>query len=232
MSAVSAVNDQLIGMANIFVDPGATVKRVVQHKNSWVLPLVIISLITIVVSLWQIPLAMRIMEQNPPGGMTAEQFQQRAGMISTMQKVGVFFTPVIVAIIALIQAWLISVTCSIMGLRAKVRDVFSLIMYASLIPTLGVIAGFLVVRAKANEIQSLDELRPAFGLDIFIHEGVSKPVQAILSYFSIFTIWYIVVLSIGVARLAEAPVSKGFIATIPAWLLSLLFFVGAASLRG
>jgi hypothetical protein len=195
-----------------------------------VLPLVIMSVISIVLGFMQAPIAMRVMEQNPPGNMTAEQFAQARGMIETMQKVGSFFAPIIIVVITLISAGLLLLMCFMLGLKPKMSDLFTILMYSGLIVTLGQIAGFLVVRAKADQLQSIEELRPALGLDIFIHTA-SKPVQAILNYFSIFTIWYLVALTVAVAALTGASKGKAFIAIIPVILIGMLLMVGITMMQ-
>jgi hypothetical protein len=84
---------------------------------------------------------------------------------------------------------------------------------------------------KGDEIQTLEELQPSFGLGLFIHEGVGKTMMAVLNYFSIFMIWYIVILGLALACLTGSSKGKGFAASAPSWLLGLLIVVGISFLR-
>ncbi|MBI4876428.1 MAG: YIP1 family protein [Acidobacteria bacterium] len=226
----AGLGSQLAGMFNIYIDPAAAVKQI-PRKLSWLWPLALSSVVMVVVQYLSIPTVMRVMQQNPPGGLTPEQLERSMGMIQTMQKVGVFAGPLIMAGMLALGAALLLGSCSVLNMRASYRDLFSLSAHCSLISMLQVIAGFVVVRLKGDDIQSMEELQPAFGLGLFIHEGVSKPVMAVLNYFSIFTIWYIVILSLALACLTGASKGKGFAAAAPAWLLGLLFFVGISFLR-
>jgi hypothetical protein len=88
-----------------------------------------------------------------------------------------------------------------------------------------------VVRAKGDDIQSVAELMPPFGLDIFVPEGASKALLATLNFFSIFEIWYLVILAFGLSYLAGCSRGKAFGAITPVWVVSLLFSVGFAMLR-
>ncbi len=224
------IGGQLIGMLNIYIDPAAAVKQI-PRKRSWLWPLLVSSLVTVVVQYLSVPIALRVMQQNPPGGMSAEQLQRSMGMIETMQKVGVFASPLIMAGMLALSAAILLGSCSVMGLVARFRDLFSLLCHCSLIGMLQTIAGYVVVRLKGDEIQTVEELQPSFGLGLIFHQGISKPVMAVLNYFSIFTIWYIVILSLAVACMTGSTKGKGFAAAAPVWLLGLLFFVGISFLR-
>jgi hypothetical protein len=222
--------EQLSGMLNILIDPAAAVKQV-RRKLSWLWPLLIVGVVTATLGYLNIPLAIRALQMNPPGGVTAEQLERSMGMIQTMQKVGVFASPVIMAGMLAFGAAILLGSCSVLGMRATFRDLFSLACHGSLIGMLQTVAGFVVVRMKGDEIQTVEELQPSFGLGLFFHEGVSKPAMAVLNYFSIFTLWYIVILSLAVACLTGSSKGKGFAAAAPAWLIGLLFFVGISFLQ-
>jgi hypothetical protein len=224
---MSIAGDQFLGMMNIFVDPASAVKRI-HRKASWLWPLLLVSAGTIILSLLSLPIVMRVMTENPPAGMPAGQIEKSIGMIETMQRVSIFFTPVLLAGIWALLAWVLSLVCSVAGMNARFRDLFSLLAHCALIPLVGQIAGFIVVSVKADQIESLAELKPAFGLDLLFHDGIDRQLLAVLNYFSMFTIWYIIVLAVGLAHLAGVSKSKAFLASIPVWLLPLPFMVAGS----
>lgn len=222
--------EQLMGMLNIFIDPAGAIKAI-RNKWSWLWPLLIFSAVTIVVQLMLVPTTMRILQTNPPGGMTPEQFESRMGMIQTMQKVSVFVTPVFLAAMLALGAAILLLACTVMGMNASFRDLFSLVSHCSLISMLQTIASFFVIRMKGDEIQTIAEMRPSFGLGLFFHEGISKPLLATLDYFSLFTIWNIIIASLALAYLTGSSKGKGFAAAAPSWLLGLLIFIGVSYLQ-
>ena len=85
-------------------------------------------------------------------------------------------------------------------------------------------------KAKEGQISSVQQLQPPFGLDLILTE-TSKPVWAILNYFSIFTIWYVLILALAYAFMTGASKTKALMVVTPIWLLSLLFAVGGAMLQ-
>lgn len=226
----AGIGSQLAGMLNIFIDPAAAVVQV-RRKLSWLWPLLIASAITVTIQYLMIPVAIRIMQLNPPGGMTAEQLERSMGVIQMTQKIAVFASPLLMAGMLALGAAILLGACSVLGLRARYLDLFSLGCHCSLISMLQQIAGFFVIRMKGDEIQTMEELQPSFGLGLFIHEGVSKPMMAVLNYFSIFMIWYIIILGLALACLTGSSKGKAFAASAPAWLLGLLLVVGISFLR-
>jgi hypothetical protein len=115
----------------------------------------------------------------------------------------------------------VGVTGSVVGLRAKFRDIFSIMMACSLIGSLQYIATYIVLRSKGDEITSQEQMTPALGLDIFIPaHGV---LLAILNFFSIFQIWSLVIMALALASLTGSTKGKAFAAITPAWVIPLIF---------
>jgi maltodextrin utilization protein YvdJ len=128
-------------------------------------------------------------------------------------------------------AWLVGLVGSMLGMRSKFRDVFSLMAACALIPALQAIATYIVIRAKGEEITSQEQLTPPFGLDIFL-QNVHGALLAILNYFSIFQIWYLIVLTFGLAYLTKSSKGKAFAALTPAWLLPLFLKIVQSMFQG
>lgn len=222
----------LVGMVNVFVDPAATAKRV-PAKLSWLWPVLLVAIIYVVFSYLMLPYTQqlvdaRINQQMQQRGLPPEQIERARHMADMFSQFTGFITPVIVVGVLALLAWLVTLTGSMAGLKAKFRDVFSLMAACSLITALQYIACYIVVRAKGDDIQSPEQLTPPFGIDIFF-PGAHGALYAFLNFFSIFEIWYLVILVFGLAYLAGASKGKAFAAAIPAWVLPLIFrMIGAA----
>jgi hypothetical protein len=223
----------ILGMFNAFVDPAGLAKAA-KAKLFWLWPLIVVSIIFIVFGYLMLPYTLqlseaRLAQQNvPPAGM-----ENARKMAHTITQVFVFLVPVFIVLFTMLGAWLVGVTGSIVGLRAKFRDIFSIMMACSLIGSLQYIATYIVLRTKGDEITSQDQMTPAFGLDIFVPaHGV---LLALLNFFSIFEIWSIVIMALALASLTGSSKGKAFAAITPAWLIPLIFriigslFSGGAS---
>src|SRR5947209_4538138 len=85
------------------------------------------------------------------------------------------------------------------------------------------LAGYLVLRSKSvDDIQSMRDLQPPFGLDIFVHD-LPKVLQGVVGFFSVFQIWAIIMYALTFAALTRTSKGKAFFATSPAWIVGLIF---------
>jgi hypothetical protein len=226
-----SVADGFIGMLNVFVDPAGAAKRV-PAPLSWLWPVITLSIIYVVFGYLMIPYALqlvdvRISQQNIP----PEQAERARNITHLVTQFTIPATPVIIIGLLALFAWLVSAMASMAGLRAKFRDIFSLMAACGLIPALQYIATYIVVHAKGDEITSQDQLTPPFGLDIFL-QNIHGALLGVVNFFSIFEIWYLIVLTFGMAYLAKSSKGKAFFAITPAWVLPLVIKVVQAMLQG
>ncbi len=211
----------ILGMFNAFVDP-AGLARAAKAKLFWLWPLIVLSIVFIVFGYLMMPYTLqmgevRLAQQTIP----PERLENARNMTRTITQVFVYLVPVFIVLFTMLGAWLVGVTGSIVGLRAKFRDIFCLMMASGLIGSLQYIATYVVLRSKGDEITSQEQLTPAFGLDIFIPaHGV---LLALLNFFSIFEIWSLVILGLALASLTGSTKGKAFAAITPAWLIPLIF---------
>jgi hypothetical protein len=190
--------------------------------------MIVVTIVFVVFGYLMMPYTMqlteaRIAQQNVP----AERLESARNMGHIMTQASVFIVPVFIILFLLLCAWLVGLTGSMVGMRAPFRDVFSLMSACSLISCLQYAATYVVLRSKGDEITTQEQMMPAFGLDIFIPaHGV---LLAILNFFSIFEIWYLVIFGLALAHLAGSSKGKAFAAITPAWLVPLIFrMIGAA----
>lgn len=225
------VGDGFVGMLNAFVDPAGLAKRV-PAPLSWLWPVITLIVIYVVFGYLLLPYTLavvdlsinqRIRDQNIP----LEQAQRASNLTHMITQFTVPATPVIVIALLLLFAWLVSAMASMAGLRAKFRDIFSLMSACALIPALQYIATYIVVHAKADEITSQEQLTPPFGLDIFL-QNIHGALYGLVNFFSIFQIWYLVVLTFALAYLGKSSKGKAFFAITPAWVLPLVLKVVTA----
>jgi len=229
------VGDGFIGMLNVFVDPKTTAKDV-PAPLSWLWPLITLTIIYIVTGYLMLPYVMnlidvRINQQISQQNTPVEQAERARTVAHAIYQFYPLAIPVIVVVFILFFGWLVSAMASMAGLRTKFRDVFSLMAACSLIPALQSIATYIVLRAKGDEITSQDQLTPPFGLDIFL-QNIHGGLLGLVNFFSIFQIWYLVVLTLALAYLGKSTKGKAFFAITPAWLLPLVIRVIQGMFQG
>jgi hypothetical protein len=174
------------------------------------------------------PMVQHVLEVSPiPPDKSPEEYQTGINMAMTIQRVSMYFSPAIVALILALQALVLFASCSVSTIDVKFRSLFNLVAGCSLIQVLASIASLAIVKGK-GEISTLAELRPALGLDIFVPEATNKYATAFLGYFSIFEIWWIVMMVLVFSAAFRVSKGKAFAAILPLVVLSILLRMGAA----
>jgi hypothetical protein len=222
--------NDLAGMGSFFIDPPGAARRVF-HKWFWIGPLVVFSIVSMVASYLMLPMVQHVLEVSPiPAGSSPEQYQSGMDVAMTIQRVSMYFSPAIVAVILALQALAIWATCSVLTIDVKFRWLFNLVAGCSLIQVLASIASLAILKGK-GEISTMAELRPALGLDIFLPEGTNKYATAFLGYFSIFEIWWIVMMVLVFSTAFRVSKGKALAAVLPLIMVSILLRMGAAAFQ-
>lgn len=218
-----------LGLLNVYVDPVSTARRV-QLKWFWVYPLVVLSIISTIVQLQLIPFTMQAMRMDPPNGASGEQLDRILSMTSTISHFTAYFSPLVVLLFTCIGALLVMAVGAIVDARVRFQHILSLLLTCGMISTLQYIAAVIVLKSKGlDDIQSMHQLQVPLGLDIFIN--ANGALGGLLNFFSIFMVWYIIILVLSYAHLAKVSKGKAFFATCPAWLVPMLFAVIGAIFR-
>lgn len=218
------------GLMNVFVDPSITAKAI-PRNYFWLWPVLIMTIASLVFAVISSPIVSEVLRTHPPEGMDPAKWAQSLPMIQLFTTVMLFLSPLWMILGMIISAALVLVACNVLDIKVSFRNLFTMVAACSLIKLIQYIAAGAVVFAKRNDIQSMEELNPGFGLDIFLHDGVSKILLAFFNFFSIFEIWYIVVLAFCFAYFTRNGKARAFIATSPAWLIALLFTLVGALFR-
>lgn len=223
--------DDLAGMGSYFIDPEGAARRA-SHKWFWVGPLIVCSIIAIVTQLLRLPITQQVMETMPiPNGLSEAQWNKNLQISLMIQHIAVWCSPILVAVIYLIEAGILMAMASILAGSARFRTLFNIVAGCSLITSLEAIASVTVLKMKAP-VSTVAELKPPLGLDIFVSEGSNKMLMGLLSYFTVFNLWWIVMMVLVLAAALRITKGKAFAILLPLIVLSLLLvIVGAAFQR-
>jgi hypothetical protein len=225
------LSSDALGMFNFFIDPAAAAKYVFR-KWFWVAPLILVGAVSLLLYYMTLPMIQHVLEVTPPPANTPPEQYQRGMEIGMMiQRVVAILMPLWIAIIWAVSALIMFAMCSVTSVNAKFLWLFNLLAGCSLIPLLGGIASFAILKAK-GEVSTMAELRPALGLDIFMPEGTNKYAVAFVGYFSVFELWWIVMMVLVFSAAFRVSKGKAFSIVLPLVVLAILFrVVGAAFQR-
>ena len=223
----AGIASDLAGVPSFFIDPESAAKRV-HSKWFWVVALLISSIIGIAVGVYMIPMITHVTEIAPiPDGVTQEQHDQGVAFARIAIKFGVYLSPILTALIWAIIAGILLAISTVSGVAAKFGSLFNLVGGCWLIQSLGSIATAIILHFK-GDISTQAELKPPMGFDIFLPEGTNKYLMAAGGSFSIFQIWWVVMMALIFSAAFRVSKGKSFAVVLPLWIIGLLLsLVGA-----
>jgi hypothetical protein len=215
-------------LIDIFIDPRSSSQRL-NARSAWLIPLIATGIAGTILGFANLPILARVLEQNLPAGLSEEQAHQAVTNILFYQKIGYALFPLITFIKWAFLSSLLFMSCVLLDIKVTFKRLFALIAQCALLMLLQDLTVHLIIRLKGSEVGSIAELVPKLGLDLLLHllgQNLDKTLMTIIGYFSIFNIWYIVVLFLSISYLGQCSKLKAFIACIPVWFLPLCFAVG------
>jgi Yip1 domain len=221
----------LAGLGSFLIDPAGAAKYVFR-KWFWVTPLIVVGLISLVFYYLTLPIIQHVLEVTPaPANSTPEQYQKGVEIGMMFQRVVAFLMPLIIAVVWAVSALILFAMSSVLSVNTKFLWLFNLLAGTSVISLLGGIASFVILKVK-GEVSTMAELHPALGLDIFMPEGSNKYAVALLGYFSVFQLWWIVMIVLVFSAAFRVSKGKAFAIVSPLIIIGALFaLIGAAFQR-
>ncbi|MFO7914406.1 MAG: YIP1 family protein [Candidatus Krumholzibacteriales bacterium] len=211
----------LASIADIFVDPGKVFNRI-DAGLEWWKPFILVAAVMIIMVWAQAPVNMQVMSLNERG-LSEEQLQMALDRMGTFQVVGYIVAPIAAITIYLLSALVINITANLMSGRSDYRKALSLSIFVGLIPLVEQIISVVVVRMRGIEaIQSTQDAQISLSLaPLFSDAG--NFVNSILKSLSIFSIWYYIVMALGIAAIYRINVKKSAVPVVILWIISFLF---------
>lgn len=208
-------------MLNVFIDPAETVRRIRGNRAAWLGPILLGGITMGIYNYMLAPMTMQAMRNDPPAGVDPAQLDQMMGAMQTISRFTAISAPVMYALMTLIGAALVFAACVVFQVNVRFPDLFNLTAFVGLINALQLAAHLTVLKGK-GELTSMAELAPRFGLDLLLDDSAPKLLHGFLGFFSVFTVWHIVVLAIGFAALTSISKGRAFLVTAPGWIFGLI----------
>jgi hypothetical protein len=195
-------------LMGIFISPTETLADVARKPDFWA-PLILAVLSSIAVTetmLWKIGMErivrMSIEQSSRASSMSPDQMDQavhqgaKIGAIFA-HIVGVVGLPIALLIIAALGLLIMNL---IFGAGMKFKKVFSLICYANLVTLLGTLMALAVILFGDPDHFNAQNPVPA-NVGFFLNpREVSKPLYSLASSADIFTIWFLILIAIGLSE--------------------------------
>jgi hypothetical protein len=236
---------QLQRVSNTFLAPSKTFEDIKRGNKSWWMPFVILSVVgyilfaAITLKIGMQTVVDNQMHLNPKQEeqMAKAPPEQRAMSAKIQLGVteGIFIAgPVFLLIVGAVISVVLWPTINfVFGGKAKFWSVFSVWMYASLPSAIKVLLGTLVIFAGADpesfNIKNYAPTNPGAFLNPL---EANHALYALATSLDVITIWYLVLMGIGLATVAGVKRTSGYIAVFGWWAIIVLIGVGWAAAFG
>ena len=226
-SAVEQPNEPgfLNRLTNIFVNPVKAMESI-DRAPTWLWPLVLIALVSLVVAMVVMPFAMQmqidLIRNNPDiPPEQAQMIEQQMSQGGAIQYIGAIFgiiigLPLVNLIIAAIFYFVGSV---LLGGDSTFKKNFSIWIWAGCITALGAIIKLPVMYIKKSAMVTFS---PALFLS---GDNLGKPIYTLFSNFDFFVIWQLAVFAIGYSIIYKFSRAKAFVTVGILWVIWIICHV-------
>ncbi len=214
--------DNLTGIMAFLIDPGSAARRIF-HQRFWIAPWILMTIVAFASSYFTLPVVQHVLDIAPvPPGTDPAAAQKGAEMGMKIGHIAMYAAPVTTLLLFCIQAAILYGMTAVLSIRATFVNMLNLVAGCSIIQVLAAMAAVVIIRMK-TDISTMAELRPALGLDIFMPEGTNKFLVAFLGYFSVFEIWWLVMMILVLSSAFRISKGKALLVVSPIVLISLIF---------
>ncbi len=219
----------MLGAFDILLAPRDAYRRLDQ-RASWLIPLFLVALGTILVQRAMLPYVLRVLELTMPVGTEPEQIEAALRMTQLMNQLGWITVPLLLPLKWLLGALLMAGACIALDVQIERRPLFALLAQVSVVGLLQQITVWMIVVSRGEGVATVADLDPALGFQLLVPslEGIAL---AVAQTFSFFTLWWIALLVMGVAHRSGCSLKKAFAVVSPLWLLLLIFRIGLAAFQ-
>ncbi len=160
---------------------------------------------------------------EPDKTETAMQF------FSATSGIAIALMPAAIIIKNLITAGLLYGMINLWTDRVRFKKLFSVAIHSWIIVLIAKYCNLLILNLKGtDQLLYLDDLKVNLGLDILLKGNENIFIKTIFENITIFSLWYLVVLTIGVAIVSGMSLKKASIAVLFVWAMNICFRVGQA----
>lgn len=207
-------------LVDIFVDPRKVFERIDSGLEWWKGFIVIV--IVMLLLMWaQAPINMYVMSLNERG-LDEEQLELMMQNMEKFSFVKYIVAPIMILIIYLLCALVVNIAGNLMSGRSNYRKALGLCTFAGFIPLVEQIISVIIIRMRGVEsIQSAEDAQISLSLaPLFSDAG--NFFTSLLKSLSIFSIWYYVVLVLGISAIYRINAKKSAVPAVILWIFTFL----------
>ncbi len=215
---------------DIFADPVKVFRRIAMGL-AWWKPFIILSVVTIIIGYFSLPIQQHLMEINVYN-MPEEQLERATAAAGKFGLIGIIASPVLILLVLLITAGVAHIIINLLSTNSNFKKTLSLITFCGFIGILGQIINVVVIRLRGIEtIESIEDATLSFSLAALI-PNVKGVWYAFLESVGLFQIWYYVLVIVGVSIIFKIDKKKAVAPAVAIWVINFLLLMLQGMRRG
>ncbi len=203
-----------------------------QARPTWFLPWLVIMILCIAISFWELPYSQRAMELAIQAIPNAPQLSD--AQMHSRAMIGMVFLPVVFLILALLGAGILYLAVSVAGGRARFRGMLSVTVFTQVMIPITLVLQGIILRmrgAPSDAITSVADAQPALGLNVLVSGNASHFMFTLLGGIGPLPLWGLFITAVGIQRLEGVKKSTAWTAAITSFVIVLLIGAALASLQ-
>jgi len=220
-------------LKDIFFSPERAFKEI-NKRPKWLIAFLIIGIGTIMTNYFILPFANRVATFSVASDTSYNEAENILNMMKSMQIIGIFLLPLFLLIGFLFTAVILWLIIRIFSDETEFKKIFSMVVHSRIILFMGSLLSLIILQLRGlQSIKSAADIQVSLGLDLFLRNpDLDLPLKAFLSNINVFSIWWIVLISLGISIAAKISRTKAIVIAIFFWLFSTAIQIGIASLIG
>ena len=226
------ISEQFSRLTGIIFSSSKTFEEL-NNRPTWLVAFFTIGFGVILITFLISPFMMQAQTASMPSDMSLQQIENVLKFAKRFQIIGIVLSPLFLIIKFIFTSailWLIIQLFS----EVDFKRMFSVVVHCGVILFLGSIITFIILKLRGlQSIKSAADVQVSLGLDLFIQNpDLNFPLKAFLSNINVFSVWWIILVGLGISIIAKISRTKATIITAFFWLFSTMIQVGIASLIG
>jgi len=205
----------------------------INSKPTWLIAYLTIGTGAILIGSLISPFIIQAQIMSMPSDISLQQIENGLKFMKRYQTIGIALSPLLLILKFLIVS---AVLWLIVQLFTEVdfKRIFSVVVHCGVITFLGSILSFIILKLRGlQSIKSAADIQVSLGLDLFLRNpDLDLPLKAFLSNINVFSIWWIVLISLSLSITGKISRIKATVMAIFFWFFSTAIQVGIASLIG
>ena len=217
-------------LKNLIWEPSALFNDL-KEKPTWLLPFIIICLIGVTLAFILHPFQIKLLLANIPKDIPEESATFMLHRVNKSKYIGYSLIPLVTLLRLAIFSGLILLGSYLFSDNLKYKQVFSIVSWSNIILILGGILNVIIIYLEGvNSINDPTDLA-TIGLSMFFNaDSIDIVWFTLLSEISVFSVWFIILVSMGVKIIGRITTSKSAFISIFVWFIVTGFKVGMVAL--